>query len=71
MRWVVIHFIKDLFLNRLKMAKFTFQINEFMDEFRLIDSWETTIDSENVFTACEDIKKAYPSNKGYECILIN
>lgn len=53
------------------MAKFTFQINEFMDEFRLIDSWETTIDSENVFTACEDIKKAYPSNKGYECILIN
>lgn len=53
------------------MAKYTFQINEYMDEVRLIDSWQETIDSENVFTAIEDIKRAYPLNKGYDCFLIN
>ena len=37
------------------MAKYTFQINEFMDEFRLIDSWQETINSPNVFTALDDI----------------
>lgn len=53
------------------MAKYTFQINEFMDEFRLIDSWTETINSPDVFTAINDIKKAYPQNRGYECQLIN
>jgi hypothetical protein len=52
------------------MAKYTFQINEFIDEFRLIDSWQETINSPDVFTALDDIKKAYPQNKGYECQLI-
>lgn len=52
------------------MAKYTFQINEFMDEFRLIDSWQETVNSPDVFTALDDIRKAYPSNRGYECYLI-
>lgn len=52
------------------MAKYTFQINEFIDEFRLIDSWQETIDSPDVFTALDDIRKAYPNNRGYECYLI-
>lgn len=63
--------IKDLFLNRLIMPKFTFQINEYMDEFRLTDTWKETIDSPNVFEAIEDIKRAYPQNRGYECHLID
>ena len=69
-KWSTYHSQKDLFLNRIKMAKYTFQINEFMDEFRLIDSWQETINSPDVFTALDDIKRAYPQNKGYECQLI-
>lgn len=53
------------------MPKFIFQINEYMDEFRLIDTWKETIDSPNVFEAIEDIKRAYPQNRGYECHLID
>lgn len=53
------------------MPKYTFQVNEYMDELRLIDSWVETIDASDVFKAVEDMKKAYPSNKGYDCFLIN
>ena len=52
-----------------KMAKFTFQIDEYTDGIRLVDSYEITIDAADRATAIQDIKKAYPMQKGYECTL--
>lgn len=51
------------------MAKFTFQINEYTDGIRLVDSYEITIDAADRATAIQDIKKAYSMQKGYECTL--
>jgi hypothetical protein len=51
------------------MAKFTFQIDEYTDGIRLVDSYEITVDAADRATAIQDIKKAYPMQKGYECTL--
>lgn len=51
------------------MAKFTFQIDEYTDGIRLVDSYEITIDAADKATAIQDINKAYPMKKGYECTL--
>lgn len=69
--WVLICFIKDLSNLTQKMAKFTFQIDEYTDGIRLVDSYEITIDAADRATAIQDIKKAYPMKKGYECTLKN
>lgn len=52
-----------------RMAKYTFQINEYTDGIRLVDSYEITINATDRATAIQDIKKAYPMEKGYECTL--
>lgn len=53
------------------MAKFNFNIKQYNEYFRKIDEFEDWISADNRLDAWADIKKAYPSSKGYDVKLLD